>query len=1243
MNHMFLQRTALFSILLTMGCLFSRAQSPGTLLFIENKGQWDKSVLFSADMQASGFYLNANGYTVLNRQVFDRAGNPSTGPIYAHAGAQTQVVKGVTTLVKSANPSSPAVGNHEPNDSMTVKTYTYGVQFVGANPQVQATPDKPTGSYNNYFLGNDRSTWASHCKTYLGVVYKDMYPGIDVRYYSEAGQLKYNLIVHPGADLSQVQLEYKAATKVYVKNNQLHVGSPLGETVEQIPKSYQPNDSGRTDVDIRYKVKGNIVSFGTTAYDQSKILVIDPTFDFCSFTGSKGDNWGFTATYGADGSMYLGGISQNGFLTTPNAFQPGFQGTTVQSAYPPDVAIIKLTQDGLAEEWATYLGGKDDDELPTSMIENHNGELIVVGHTRSADFPAYQSIGDRGGWDIFVSRFSNDGSQLLGSMVLGGSGQDGSNITDQYEQPIGAQSLKQNYGDDSRSEVIVDAGDNIYVASCTRSTGPEASGGFPTLGAFQTVNAGAQDGVVFKVNAADNTLMWSTLIGGSDEDACYVLDISPINNQIFVAGGTASKDFPGSHAGVVQPNIGGGIDGFIAWLQDNGNSVSLIKSTYIGTGATDQIYGLQFDKLGFPYITGTTLSAGWPIINAPYSVSSAKQFICKLQPDLSAYVYSTTWGTPSAEGAGPNISPVAFLVDRCENVYVSGWGGIVDHGNGYPSSGVAGLPLTANPVQSTTDGSDFYFFVMQKNATGQLYGSFFGQNGGNFQEHVDGGTSRFDVNGVIYQGICANCYGGAVFPTKPRNVFAPTNGTLGPGSLTGPIGGCNEAGVKIAFNLAGVGSGVKASITGKAFSNVGCIPLLVNFTDTIGNAVTYVWHFGDGSPDVTTTVPSTNHLYTNTGVYQIRLISIDPNSCNGQDTSYTVIRAADDSAHVAFTDFKIPPCTDLTYQFNNTSVPAPGANPFTDTSFTWKFGDNTPAVQAGTGSETHAYAAAGIYTVQLILTDTNYCNAPDTVAINLHVAANVKAQFSAPATGCAPDSVQFTDQSVGGMQWNWTFGDGSSSTDESPVHYYPNPGTYQVELIVTDTSTCNKMDSAFATIILVAKPTAGFTWGPNPPLVNTPTVFTNSSSEDAVSFKWIFGDGDTLVTTSRDTVVHQYDKSTTYNACLVAFNANGCSDTVCQVVSAVVEPDVDVPNAFTPGRFGVNGVIKVKGFAIANMDWKIYNRWGQVVFQSQSPDDGWDGNYRGVLQPMDVYAYTLSVEFTDGTKARKTGDITLLR
>ncbi len=206
---------------------------------------------------------------------------------------------------------------------------------------------------------------------------------------------------------------------------------------------------------------------------------------------------------------------------------------------------------------------------------------------------------------------------------------------------------------------------------------------------------------------------------------------------------------------------------------------------------------------------------------------------------------------------------------------------------------------------------------------------------------------------------------------------------------------------------------------------------------------------------------------------------------------------------------------------------------------------------------------------------------------------------------------------------------------------YSGLGTYNVRLIASDTNTCNKVDtSAYFTIRVVNKPTAAFTWGPNPPQENVPVQFTNLST-DATSYLWYFGDGDS----SREVnPLHEYNTTGQFNVDLIAFNDAGCSDTASDIVTTIIVPVVDVPNAFTPGRFGINGVITVKGFGIGKMDWKIYNRWGQLVYRSQNRKQlGWDGTFKGKLQPMDVYSYTLDIEFTDGQKLRKTGDITLLR
>jgi gliding motility-associated-like protein len=134
-----------------------------------------------------------------------------------------------------------------------------------------------------------------------------------------------------------------------------------------------------------------------------------------------------------------------------------------------------------------------------------------------------------------------------------------------------------------------------------------------------------------------------------------------------------------------------------------------------------------------------------------------------------------------------------------------------------------------------------------------------------------------------------------------------------------------------------------------------------------------------------------------------------------------------------------------------------------------------------------------------------------------------------------------------------------------------------------------------------------------------------------------------LVTTSRSAVEHQYNTTGKFNACLIAYNQAGCPDTTCQTVQTIVVPRLDVPNAFAPLGPAQANTITVRGFAVARMRFTIYNRLGQKVFETTDKNQGWNGRFKGVVQPMDVYAYTLDIEFTDGTRTTRTGDITLIR
>lgn len=1165
--------------------------------FVENKGQWHEKVNYKGDFKTGSFFLEDAGFTVL---LYDTSDVRRLSEIFHGHGKQP------------ANLNGPFVFN----------SHAYKVKLLGAADRAQHFGEKEFPTYNNYYLGNEPAKWQAGCKIFGAITYKDVYPNIDLRYYSSGGRLKYDFIVHPGGNPGLIALQYEGA-QLSIADKELLVKTPLGTVRELYPYSYQSGVEGRRDIDCRYTVKNNVVTFKLRGYDPSSVLVIDPTVIFASFTGSSSDNWGYTATPGPGGTFYSGGImfgdGAGGFPVSPGAYQVNYGGGSSEFNFVGyDIVIFKFSANGSNRLYATYLGGTAN-EQPHSMIVDPSGNLIVAGRSTSSNYPSTVSAGPLGKYDIVVTKFNPDGTSLIGSARIGGSEDDGVNVRPKYSGPQGADLTRRNYGDDARSEVILDGSNNILLVSSTQS-----NNFFVTPGAFQnSFGGGTQDGVILKFDPQLTSVLLSTYFGGSGTDACFVASVNPLNNEIYVGGGTTGPDLPGDKTGAWQPAFRSGVaDGFVTRLNAAGSAV--IKTSFAGTDGTDIVYGLKFDKFGFPYIMGTTTGA-WPVINAPFSNAGSKQFIVKLNADLSSPVYSTVFGTNSAS---PNISPVAFLVDRCENVYVSGWGGGINNSQGYNGGNTSGMALV-NPLSGIPppDGQDFYFFVMERNATRQLFGSNYGQFRG-IGDHADGGTSRFDENGIIYQAICANCGNDVPFPTTP-GVWATTNGSAN----------CNQVALKIEMNYAGVGSSVQTSINNIVGDTRGCVPLTVKFADTLQQGVKFYWDFGDGSVDTTSTF-TTEHTFNTVGVYTVKLISEDSTKCNIRDSAYVQIIAGDKIATPDFTFNKVLPCESLTMRFTNTSSATSGS--FGTRTFVWDYGDGSaPDTANFNPPRLHTYAAPGTYFVTLSIIDTNFCNTPvtDTQRINLNPL--VKAIFSTPAMGCAPYNASFSNQSLAGTDWLWEFGDGNTSTDFEPVHVYQNPGTYRVRLIASDTSTCNKVDtSAYFTIEVYEKPTAIISsWGPNPPRENTPVDFGNGSI-NATRFEWDFGDGET---SSEIAPSHQYISTGSFEVRLVAFNAAGCSDTTYENVQVIIVPLLDVPNAFTPGKFGENAVVSVKGFGIASMDWRIYNRYGQLVFNSTSVKLGWDGMFRGKLQPMDVYTYTLDVRFSDGKTLRKTGDISLLR
>ena len=384
-------------------CSLGRLYAQSYLEFVENKGQWDNNISFKANLSCGAFVLKPDGgYRVTQHNPADMKAIAD----YYHGDSNqgnesTPGPDKPGTLAVAQNKSS--VGITE--TSLTLHSHAYEVKFLNANPHPQIVPDKPLNSYNNYFIGNDSTKWASRCKVYQAVTYKNVYPNIDIRYYTNNGQLKYDIIVNPGGNPENISMYYDGVDGLKLKESALLIKTSITEIKELLPYSYVLLQAGRKEVSCNYELKGNIVRFRLENKKEfNSTLVIDPSPVFITFSGSKIDNWGYTATYDGAGNFYGGGIVFGaGFPTTNGVYQQNFQGgtTTTGEQEPFDIGIIKLDPLGKTRIYATYLGGKFGNEQPHSLVCDADGNLIIAGRTTSPDYPSTSNSSKAGsGWNI---------------------------------------------------------------------------------------------------------------------------------------------------------------------------------------------------------------------------------------------------------------------------------------------------------------------------------------------------------------------------------------------------------------------------------------------------------------------------------------------------------------------------------------------------------------------------------------------------------------------------------------------------------------------------------------------------------------------------------------------------------------------------------------------------------------------------------------------------------------------------
>lgn len=736
--------TTLFSFLCVPISLVAQVK------FVANKGQWDSHILYTAQLGEAKLFIEKNSltYALWEGEPFHQ-------------------------LHKNGHYDKP------------INAHSYKVIFDGANTSSYAEGALTLEEYHNYYLGANASKWAARVPVYGKLWIKNLYPGIDLEILGNDGSissLKYNFHIAPGADPALIRMRLEGLDEIKLKDKKLHLRTSVRNIVEQAPVAFQyPLYKMKTEVKVNYVLQGNTVSFDVGKYNSTIPMVIDPIVVFSSYTGSRADNFGFTATYDKDGHAYAGGtVYDIGYPVTPGAYQIQYRGG-VSAPFSGDLArdagISKFSPDGSRLIYATYLGGRHN-EQPHSMVCNSRGELVVLGTTFSDDFPITAGAFDEthnGLSDIYLLTLSPDGTQLLNSTYVGGSNRDGLNGHIYFGTPSNSP-LQENYGDEYRGEVIVDAADHILMVSCTESS---PAMGFPVRNGFNSSFGGIQDGIVLKFNPALSNLIWGSYIGGQLFDAAFSIDLDA-SGRIFVAGGTNSNNLNFGIAGHQSSFQGGTVDGYLLRISADGRRIE--AATFTGTNAYDQNYFVKIDPFGFPYVYGQT-RGNYFTTPGVYIHTNGGQYITKYNPDLNLVLISTRFGIGTRR---PQLSPTAFMVDECERVFVSGWGGETLGDN----NTMAGMPVTPDAFQKISDGSDFWIGVFSKNLEDLVYATFLG--GDRTADHVDGGTSRFDPKGLVYQSICASC----VEPGQFNDDFPTTPGSYSP---LNPSPRCNNAIFKLDF------------------------------------------------------------------------------------------------------------------------------------------------------------------------------------------------------------------------------------------------------------------------------------------------------------------------------------------------------------------------------------------------------------------------------------------------------------
>ena len=575
-----------------------------------------------------------------------------------------------------------------------VRDGTFGLRPAGplANPSAELVPGDPLGATVSRITGNDPSRWRTGAPTYTRVSAQQVWPGVDMVWHGDQHRLQHDMVVAPGVDPSVVAFDVDGARSLTVDGAgdlvlDLHPnGAGPSTTRLARPVLYQDVAGARRFVDGAFAVRGpSQVGFTVGAYDPSLPLVIDPTLLTSTLLGGAGSDAGYAIAVDTQGNTYVVGTTESADFPTSAPLQTTLSGGAgVASA---DVFVTKMSPDGARMIWSTYLGGGGRDTGYAIAVAG-DGSVYVSGVTESPDFPmarGAQTTYGGGTSDGFVARIAANGSGIEWSSFIGGG------------------------GTDRARGLAIDATGNAYV------TGSTNSDNFPSVNAQQPGPFRPEDldAFVAKFPATGAPLTYSTRLGGGNDDRGLAIAVDA-QGAAYVTGETLSPGFPTVRP--IQASSGGSATGVAGAFADafvtkyNPNGSALVYSTFLGGSDFDQGTAITVDAQGAAYVAGNTNSPNFPTAG-PLQATKGNDpdaFVTKIDPQGSAWVYSTYIGGDGADGAN------GIAVDRTGSAHIVGTTG-------------SGNLVMVKPTQATKSGGDDAF-VLKLDSTGRgpLFSTFLG-------------------------------------------------------------------------------------------------------------------------------------------------------------------------------------------------------------------------------------------------------------------------------------------------------------------------------------------------------------------------------------------------------------------------------------------------------------------------------------------------------------------------------------